>query len=458
MPDENKRPITRKPSSQETSTIIRRNSASGLSLPVALSFFFVIMLIATVWSAAQLSLSWPFLILFTCASLSVVTFTRFEGLFLATCSVPIFFGLFSVAAGWLISELQTTTDTRGATSLVASFYPFVQHFPVLLITALGVVIIAVFRWTAMAHKVTAEAERGEQERKKSHISNARLSQQSSAARRLNTDSPREDPDYRQPESLKDRVLSPSQTSESRIDAPPYRQFSSSSRQFPTSSSQFPTSSQQGSQTSDRPTPDLRGRNALELGNQRSLQGSTQVPLLIDGKKPTQDYAGGIVSSIPQVREGDFTAQPGNFSTSEPSAQQDASLYSPDPYHPGSTFSHPFTSQAGTPQPESPQPIASSYYPNSPATDFDNSDQDEEDIDRVIDDLARGNFGDLATSPPFEAPDLDNEYEDYSPQNPDPVYPQFRTSFTWRKKPSKHTTDTGQIDVSDILDREQHPDD
>lgn len=428
MPDENKRPITRKPSSQETSTIIRRNSASGLSLPVALSFFFVIMLIATVWSAAQLSLSWPFLILFTCASLSVVTFTRFEGLFLATCSVPIFFGLFSVAAGWLISELQTTTDTRGATSLVASVYPFVQHFPVLLITALGVVIIAVFRWTSVAHKVTAAAERGQRERKQSHISNARLSQQSAAARRLNTDSLRAESDFRQ-EHVRDHAPNSPQTSERPAGFGAYRRPSTSSGQ---------------AASSTHPASDSGHKDTLGLGNQRSLQGSTQVPLLIDGKKPHQDYAGGIVSRIPRVGENPSPTQPRNYPAPGSQTERDSSLYTPTAY--GSDTRG---SQLTPPK----------FYSGSSEADLDSLTYQHRDIDREIDDLARGNFGDLATPNLLNKANRnrDDEYEGYSRRNPDPVYPQFRSSFTLRKKPSKHTTDTGQIDVSDILNREQRPD-
>ncbi len=428
MPDENKRPITGKSSSRKTSAITSGNSNRGLSLPVALSFFLVIMLVATVWSAAELSLSWPFLILFTCASLGVITFTRFEGLFLATCSVPLFFGIFSVATGWLISELQTSTDSRGATSLVASFYPFVQHFPVLLITALGGVIIAVFRWTGMSHKVTTAAERGERERRDSLTSNTRLSQQSSTARRLNTDSLRKEAAQRPPERLQDRVLSPAQTTQ--------RPAQTTQRRSPSTAEgalyRPPTTSRRATQPTSASNSELLGSNALGLGNQRSLQGSTQVPLLVDGKKPSQDYAGGIVSKIPQVSENDSSLQPKAFSSSENGMPQ-------------------YPSGGYTGNSRDPRSMTPRFYSNSPEA--------ERNIDREIDDLAQGIFGDLAT--PHSSTDTQknpsNGYRDVSTRNPEPVYPEFRSNLMWRRKPSRHTTDTGQIDVSDILNRENRAD-
>ncbi|AKE41755.1 hypothetical protein UL82_07970 [Corynebacterium kutscheri] len=124
-------------------------------------------------------LGWPFFTCFIVASLVIAIITEPRGLFISVASIPLFYGISIVAAGYVLVR---STVPEGAptqlsrTQIITSLFPLTQYFPLLLSVTIGCAIIASLRiFLLRRHKYRA-LQNNEQRRQRDRardISNRR---------------------------------------------------------------------------------------------------------------------------------------------------------------------------------------------------------------------------------------------------------------------------------------------
>ncbi|MHA2788566.1 DUF6542 domain-containing protein [Corynebacterium sp. S7] len=148
--------------SYQSSRRSRRSSSEfeGLSLYSSIGIIIAALLTGLLISWYFHTLGWPFLALFVVSSVVVTLLTNPKNLYLVVILIPILFTVFLVITSWVVNwaDLPDYGDPFSTTSLLLSVYPLVQHFPVLAVTFLGCIAIALVRIRLLKryNKVAAE--------------------------------------------------------------------------------------------------------------------------------------------------------------------------------------------------------------------------------------------------------------------------------------------------------------
>ncbi|MDY5840466.1 MAG: DUF6542 domain-containing protein [Corynebacterium camporealensis] len=144
----------------------KRSGLPAMSLPQALLTVVASLLTGMMLSLLTGGIGWPFTLCFIIGTLAATLLVQHRGLFLLVASVPIFFVTLIVVTAWLItrSDLSEGASAFSKTALLSSAFPALEHFPTLVMTVIGAIIIALLRlWrqknTAQTENTDAMAKR-----------------------------------------------------------------------------------------------------------------------------------------------------------------------------------------------------------------------------------------------------------------------------------------------------------
>lgn len=127
----------------------------------ALLVALVVALVAMAVSGVMGSVGIAFALIFGIGSLAATWLVETRGLYMLVISLPLFYAVATAGAGFInsASSLPEGASPFSKTALLTSFFPVVQHFPVLIVTVLACALLAVIRlWGSSAQSKNRQAE------------------------------------------------------------------------------------------------------------------------------------------------------------------------------------------------------------------------------------------------------------------------------------------------------------
>lgn len=111
------------------------------------------------------TIGWLYFTFFILSALVTTLLVQPRGIFLMVASLPILFGIFTIAAGiGLVLNSPGEANGLSTTELITAIYPLLQHFPVLFIVTAGCAIIGFLRILLLKRSAARKAKSDHQRR------------------------------------------------------------------------------------------------------------------------------------------------------------------------------------------------------------------------------------------------------------------------------------------------------
>lgn len=134
--------------SNYTNTAHRNRSApSGLPVWTGVGIVFAAFVTALLVAYVLGEINWVYSLIFVAGSVCAALFVQVRGLFMVVVTIPMFYGLATLATGWALTQATSSEGSEpfSRATLITSGFPIIEHF-IALATATGAAaIIAIVR-------------------------------------------------------------------------------------------------------------------------------------------------------------------------------------------------------------------------------------------------------------------------------------------------------------------------